>query len=545
MNQEVSADLVLRNARITTFDSEVPTAESIAIRDGRVLAIGSDEELAALAETAARTIDLGGRSVLPGLNDSHIHAVRGGVGWGTCLQWEGIRSQAEALASVRDAVAARAPGEWISVIGGWHERQFSDAGMPTREQLDEIAPVHPVYLQELYGRAVLNSAALAAVGWDDETQPPPGAEFLRDDDGRLTGEVRGPAAYARPNALTLDLPLETAVQATAAMISEFAAHGLTGVVDAGGFQVTPHDYDALYELWRRGGLGVRFRLYICAWSRGDEVHDYEQLTLLSQPDFGDGMLKLAGLGEMPHMACHDFEGFDPDFTIADDAHSELVEICRMAVEHGWRLSVHAVLNNSLSRILDAWELVDRESGGRVSDLRWSIVHADEASEANLRRIAALGAGIQVQNRMVLQGADYVDLWGQDGADAAPPIGAMKRLGIQIGAGTDGTRANSWYPWTSIAWLVSGESIDGRTRRAEHDRLSRFDAIAAYTRDSAWFSGEEDTRGRLAPGFDADLCVPTMDPFSCSIEELRELRSELTMVGGRITHAAPAFIELVG
>jgi predicted amidohydrolase YtcJ len=535
-------DLVLRNARVVTFDEAAPRAESVAVKDGRVLAVGSDDELTPLAAVARHTADLGGRTVLPGLNDSHIHAMRAGLDWERTLHWEDVRSLAEALARVRAAAAARPPGEWIRVVGGWHSRQLAEGRPPTRAELDAAAPGHPVYLQELYQRAVLNSAALARCGWDGASADPPGGELVRDADGALTGEVRGTGAFAVPAALAGTADLAEAVRGTAAMMAEFAGHGLTGVVDGGGMATAPRDYDALYELWRRGGLTIRTRLFVCAWTRGREVDDYTQLTTVAQPDFGDPMLKVSGAGEMPHAGCHDFEGLNPEFAISDASYAELLQITRLCARHGWRLSVHAVLDRSVSRVLDAWEQVERETG-RISRLRCSVVHADGASAASLRRVAALGAGVLVQNRLLLKGADYARGWGQAAADAAPPLGVLRDLGIPVGGGTDATRANWYSPWASIEWLVTGRSIDGTVRRAERDRMTRHEAIASYTRNAAWFTGEDGHRGRLSPGYDADLCVPTADPFTCAEDGLRELRSDLTMTGGRVTHASGEYAGL--
>jgi hypothetical protein len=536
------ADLVLHNARVVTFAEASPgpgAAQSVAVKDGRVLAVGSDAELAPLAAVARHAVDLGGRRVLPGLNDSHIHAMRAGLSWSRTLHWEDVRTLPDALNRVRQAAAGRTAGEWICVVGGWHSRQLSEGRLPTRAELDAAAPGNPVYIQELYDRAVLSSAALARCGWDSAAADPPGGQLLRDAGGALTGEVRGLGAFAVPTALAGAADgmagLEEEVRGTASMMAEFAGHGLAGVVDGGGMATVPGDYDALYELWRRGGLAVRTRLFLCTWTRGGEVGDYDQLTTIAQPDFGDGMLKVSGAGEMPHSGCHDFEGLDPGFAISAASHADLLQIARRCANRGWRMSVHAVLDRSLARVLDAWEQVERETG-RIPRLRWSIVHADGASEASLRRVAALRAGVLVQDRLLLKGADYVRAWGQAAADAAPPLGAMRQLGITIGGGTDATRANWYSPWASIWWLVTGRSIDGATRRPPRDRMSRYDAIASYTRDAAWFTGEDGWRGRLAPGYDADLCVPDADPFECAEDGLRDLRSDLTIVGGRVTHA---------
>jgi predicted amidohydrolase YtcJ len=515
-------DLVLRGGRITTFADAGPAdVSAIALAGGRVVAVGSDDDIAPYAALATRVIDLDGRRVLPGLNDSHIHAVRGGVSWTRTMHWEDVRSVDEALAHIRAEATRRGPGAWISAVGGWHSRQFAEGRPPTRDELDEAAPDNPVYLQELYDRGILNTAGLHAAGLPADT-----------------GELHGVARFAGPIALALAGTDADARAGVREMNAAFARHGLTGVVDGGGLLVTPRDYDPLYAVWRAGELDVRTRLFVSAWTRGGEVDDITRLTDLVQPEAGDGMLRLAGVGEIPHLGCHDMEGVD-EFLVPDAAFDELVEIVRICVRRGWRMSVHAVLDATLGRILDAWERVEAEVGAGAC-AGFSIVHADEASRANLERIARLGAGVLVQSRLVLKGADYVVAWGEEATASAPPIGDLRELGIVVGGGTDATRANWYSPWASIWWLVTGGTLDGAGRRDERHRMTRADALAAYTRDAAWFTGEQATRGRLLPGYDADLCVPTLDPFTCADDELRDIRSDLTVLGGRITHDSGVF-----
>lgn len=525
------ADLVLRGGRVW-LGGEDPAPATIAVRGGRILAVGSDTELEPLLE-GAQVRDLGGRVVVPGLIDSHIHAVRAGVSWGRALHWEDVRSLDAALESIALEASRRPPGEWIAVLGGWHPRQLAEGRPPTRAELDRVAPGHPVYVQYLYDGAVLNSRALDACGWDDDSPDPVRGELERDGSGRLTGRAFGVGAFTVPLGLLHRFGLEEAVAGTRRMLQRFTELGLTGIADAGGLLMTPAEYRPLFELWRRESLPLRARLFLSAWTRGAERDDVAAIAALAPADFGDGMLRWAGIGEIPHLGCHDMEGFTP-FELADEHVEELVEIVRECVSAGLRMSVHAVLDSTLSRILDAWERVEAETGG-VAGRRFSIVHADEASPENLRRIAALGAGILVQNRLTLKASDYVELWGERKTRNAPPLGTMRELGIPVGAGTDATRANWYSPWASIHWLVTGESIDGAATRNEEHRLSLPDALHAYTSGAAWFTGEEHRRGRLLPGFDADLAVLDTDPFAIPHAELPGVASALTVVGGRIVH----------
>jgi predicted amidohydrolase YtcJ len=533
-------DLVLRGGRVSTFAESGPSeAQAVAIAGGRVIAVGTDAELAPYAELAARVIDLGGRRVIPGLNDSHIHAVRGGVSWTRTVHWEDVRSVAEGLERIRLDAELRGPGEWVSVVGGWHSSQLDEGRAPTREELDQVAPNNPVYVQELYDLGVLNTAGLEACGWSRDSEDPARGSLERGEDGELTGRIRGVGAFSVPLAQALVVDGKESEAGVRAMFATFARHGLTGVVDGGGLLVTPRDYDPIYAVWRRGELDVRTRIFISAWTRGGEVADIEQLTSLVQPESGDGMLRIAGVGEIPHLGCHDMEGLDA-FEMSEQSHQELVEVVRLCATRGWRMSIHAVLDSTLGRILDAWEQVERETG-LVAGRGFSIVHADEASLANLQRIEKLGAGVMVQSRLVLKGSDYLTAWGEEATVNAPPIGDLRELGIPIGGGTDATRANWFSPWSAIWWLVTGGTLDGSGIRSERHRVSVQDAIAAYTRDAAWFTGEQAHRGQLAPGFDADLCVPTIDPLECADDELPTILSDLTIMGGRITYESGSLV----
>jgi predicted amidohydrolase YtcJ len=537
-------DLLLVGGRISTLaePGQGPAeVQALAIAGGRVLAAGTDDELAGYAAQAARIIELGGRRVIPGLIDSHIHAMRAGSSWEVSLHWDDVRSVQEALETIRARAAELPAGSWIPVIGGWHRRQFAEGRIPTPDELTAVAPEHPVYIQETYDIGVLNAAGLAACGWDGaDAQDPPRGSLERGADGVPTGVLLGTGAFAVPTGLALVVDREEAKAGTLAMAAEFASHGLTGVIDGGGLLVRPSDYDALFDVWRDGALPLRFRLFISAWDRGGEVENFAQFTALQQHDFGDGVVRVSGVGEVVHLGCHDLEGME-EFHVGDAAAAELVEISRLCAQRGWRMSMHAVLDETLGRVLDAWEQVEAETG-LVAGRRWSIVHADAATPANLDRMAALGLGALVQNRHVLKGGDYVEAWGRQGAADAQPIAGLRARGIRIGAGTDATRANWFSPWASIAWFVTGRSVDGAGVRSTEHLMSREEALRAYSADAAWFTGEDDHRGKLLPGYDADLVVPSLDPLACSDDELAGIRSDLTIMGGRTTWSGPHFAE---
>jgi predicted amidohydrolase YtcJ len=540
------ADLVVTRVRIWTgmtgvgnatgSREDAPVGDTVAVRNGRILAVGPSADLAPLIDSASQVVDLGGRLLLPGLQDSHIHAVRAGLTWNAEMHWEELESLADALAMIRERAAGTSAGRWLRVVGGWHERQFTERRRPTLTELDTVAPAHPVFAQMLYDSAVLNSAGLAACGWTAGCADPPGGTVERDEDGRPTGVVRGMGAF-RSALDRMSAPSdEEQATSTAVMLREFAAHGVTAVVDGGGLSMTPESYRPVFALWRRAELPVRLRLFVSAASRGNEVDELTAWMRHGTAGFGDETLRISGLGEVVHLGCHDLEGFG-NFAIDDVAQSELLEISRRAAVAGWPMSVHAVLDYSLGRVLDAWEQVAAQHD--IRSRRWSIVHADQASPGNIRRMADLGLGVLVQNRMVLQAADYLPIWGADQVARTPPLGDLSAAGIPIAGGSDATRASRYLPWWSIWWLATGGTIAEAGARAPEHCLTVQQALHAYTHAGTWFTFEEASRGRIEPDQAADFFAPTADPFDVPAEQLPKIRSDWTVMAGRTTHTTGA------
>jgi predicted amidohydrolase YtcJ len=516
-----------------------PEPSALAVAHGRIAALGSDQEISALAASGCKVVDLAGRRVIPGLIDGHIHAVRAGSSWDRELHWTWMPDIATALDSIRSAAGSCQPGEWIRAVGGWHPSQFTEGRSPTRAELDDACPDHPVYVQALYEHAVLNSAALRASGIGSQQADPPGGIIERDAAGRATGRMSGLGAFSR----CLDaMPRYAADQeraGTAAMMRELHAAGLTGLVDPGGFGMPPARYDPLFELWRRGELTMRLRLFLSAVDPG---HEYEQLSgwlRHAQTRFGDGMLRFLGIGEVVHYGCHDFEGLEP-FEISADACAEFERISRETARRGWPMHVHAVLDTSIDRILDSWESVHAEFP--LTELRFSIAHADRISNRNIARLRALGAGVVLDDHLVFKAEASQRIWGEDAIRRAPPIADLLRAGIPVAAGTDATRASSYSPWLSLWWLVTGYSLDGAPRRAAAHLLTRAQALRAYTTGSAWLSFEDNDRGHLRPGARADFAVLEQDYFAVPSEDIPSIAAALTVVGGATVHSSGTIAE---
>jgi predicted amidohydrolase YtcJ len=498
---------------------------ALAVRSARLAAVGDTAELRSRFPGALE-LDLGGRLVVPGLIDGHNHSVRAGVSWTRELDLARCSSRAAALDLLSAAVAAAKPGQWIAAVGGWHPSQLG-GWSPARDLLDQIAPENPVFLQALYEFGVANSAALALV---------PGVAESADADGR----VYGMPAYNAFLAAMGPPSEEEQLAGLAAMYRDFAAAGITGVNDPGGFGMGPDKYETLRALWRSGGLRSRLRLWFSAVDAGQEAAQVAERVANGFRDAGDDMLRATGIGEVVHFGCHDFEGLDAGFSIGPDDLAELESISRVVAAAGLPMQMHGVLDSSITMILDVWERVDATVP--VSGLRFALVHCDRVGPANLARMKRLGVGAIVDDRQAFRARASLAEWGEGSLAAVPPLGDMVSASVPFGAGTDATRASSYDPWRSLHWLITGTSCDGGSTRNPRHLLSREDALHAYTHANTWFTSEESVRGRLAPGYLADLAVLDRDYFTVSPGEILGTRSELTLVGGEVAYSAGSITD---
>ena len=525
----MTAEWLLTNGPIWTGAGEV---QALAIDGDRIVAAGTEEGARAAVGTDARHVDLAGHRLIPGLIDSHVHFLRAGMTWNDVVRWDDVESLDQGLSRIGEMASGTPKGTWIRVLGGWHPHRFVEGRGPTRAELDAAAPDHPVYVQLLYEEAYLNTAAVAdALGETD----PPGGTVERDAAGSPTGTIRGPGAFGSV-LRSIPQPGVASQQASfRALMAECSRLGLTGVVDPGGFGVTPESYDGLIELWRSGGLDLRVRLYLVPWERGSEVEQVRYWMENVEPGGGDDWLRYVGVGEIFTFGAHDMEGLDP-FAVSDSARADLAEITTLLARSGWPGHLHAILDSTIDAVLDVWEDVADDVGGLP---RFSLAHADLIGSRNLQRASELGVGIATQSRFLFRAADSLASSGAS-ATAAPPLRDILDLGIPLGAGTDGTVVTPIDPWLTMWWLVTGQTLDGAPPRDERHRLSREEALAAYTAGSAWFSLDEGERGPFAPGMLADLAVLSDDFFVIGEDEIPELRSLLTMVGGRIVHVDAPF-----
>lgn len=541
-----SPDLILYNGKITTFDNQNPEVSAIGIKNGIVSIIGSDEEVRKLADATTQKINLKNRRMIPGLNDSHLHLIRGGLNYNMELRWDGVPSLAYAMEMLKEQVQRTPPPQWVRVIGGWSEFQFIEKRMPTLKEINAISPDTPVFVLHLYDRAILNAAALRAVGYTKGTPDPVGGRIERDQNGNPTGIL-----IAEPNAMILystlakgpKLNLEDQINSTRHFMRELNRLGLTSCIDAGGgFQNYPDDYHVIEELHKNNQLTVRIAYNLFTQKPGGELTDFQRWSKMVTPYSGDAMYRPNGAGEMLVFSAADFEDFlyqRPD--MPSNMQGDLKKVVRFLVENRWPFRLHATYNETIDKALDVFEEVNKEIP--FKDLCWFFDHAETVTDANLSRIKTLNGGIAIQHRMAFQGEYFIDRYGKEAAKRSPPIRKMMELGIPVGAGTDATRVASYNPWISLYWMVTGKTVGGTSLYGDENKIERLDALRLYTLGSAGLSREENKKGALTVGMYADMAVLSHDYFSVPDESIKHITSLLTILGGKIVFAAEDFAEL--
>ena len=545
MVTDQSPELILMNGRIATQDERRSFVQAVAIKNGRFAAVGSNEEIMAFRGSNTQVIDLGGRTAIPGLNDSHMHPIRGGLNYNMELRWDGVPSLADGLRMLKEQAARTPPPQWVRVVGGWTEFQFAERRMPTLEEINRAAPDTPVFVLHLYDRAFLNGAALRAVGYTKDTPAPIGGEIQRDKQGNPTGLL-----IAKPNASilysTLDkgpkLSREDRMNSTRLFMRELNRFGVTSAIDAGGgFQNYPNDYEVINGLHKRGELTVRLAYNLFTQKPKGELADFQQWTGMTTYGQGDDFYRVNGAGEMLVYSAADFEDFlEPRPDMPPVMEAELKPVIRHLVENRWPFRLHATYDETITRALNVYEEVNREVP--FKGLHWFFDHCETISDRNIERVKALGGGVAVQDRMAFQGEYFIERYGKEKAASSPPIRKMLQVGVPVGAGTDATRVSSYNPWLSLYWLITGKTVGGTSLYPEQNRLDRMEALRLYTVGSSWFSSDEGKKGSIVPGQLADLAVLSADYFAVPEEEIKGIESLLTIVGGKVVHASEPFSQ---
>lgn len=529
------ADTVLINGKILTVDDQFSTREAVAVREGKIVALGSSAQIRKLAGPQSRVIDLQGRTVIPGLIDNHMHAIRAALSFSTEVNWIGASSLAEGLARIHNAAQKMKPGAWLIVVTPPATVEtFKEKRRPTQAELIAAAPNNPVYVQLAYGWAIMTPLALKSLNIKSDADLPPQNKLERDASGNFTGVITGNLVELFDR---LPKPtFEEQVEGTKEFFRELNRLGLTGVVDPGGNNVTPGDYQALFRVWRDGQLTIRVAYSLCGITPGSEFEEYKNYLAMLPMAFGDALLHFNGLGERITWSMNGIPGL-----ASDSDREKYYQIVRWAAQRGMTITMHWGNDKNVDQLLSIFERVNKEFP--IGKLRWTIAHLNDGSPATFRRMKALGVGWTVQDAMYNDGDEVVRQQGAAAARRMPPVMTAKKIGIAISGGTDAHRVSTYNPFTVLQWFLDGKTASGAALRGPDETPSRADALRFYTRGSAWVAHDDDKRGSLEPGKLADLAVLSSDYMTEPVEEVSKNVSLLTMIGGKIVYAAGPYAQL--
>jgi predicted amidohydrolase YtcJ len=525
--QRSEPDLVLFNGNVLTVDDRFTIAQAIAVAGERIVAVGTNEAVNRLAGAATRRMDLGGRTVIPGLIDNHMHLLRYGTTWKYEVRWDGVETRKEALDRLRARTETVKPGEWIYNLGGWAIEQFSDNARPfTREELDKVAPAHPVFLQASYYEAYLNSRALQALGID---QNPNANGVVKDSAGRPTGRIseEGFRGFVNrlPTAQGADLEASSL-----GMISDLNRSGLTTVGSAGcEANVLP-----IYRRWAdQGRLNLRVFCITSPGGGGNADAVTQLLPRIAQMKLfqGDHYLDHHTYGEGVYGALS-----DPMFRHREQTRPQDLEqwrrITTEIAKNGLPLHVHVNFTETIDAFLDQIEAVNKEYP--VRNLRWVLAHFNQPNAPQLERMKRLGLYAAVHPWAVINGGINLRHFGDAAHDMAP-LALIQNSGITWGFGSDGSRANQILPFETLSWAVTGRMVGGTN--VLRQPIRREDALIAHTRKNAYFVFQEDHLGSIQAGKLADLVVIDRDYLKIPADQIKDIRPLLTMIGGRIVYDA--------
>jgi predicted amidohydrolase YtcJ len=526
-----TADVVLVNGKIVTVDDRFTIADALAVRGQRIVAVGTTTDIEKLKGPQTRVIDLDRRTVIPGLIDNHSHWIRAAEHHE--LRFDGVTSRPQALKMLADRVSITQPGEWIAVLGGWAEEQFTDdpRGFP-KEELDRIAPNNPVVLQAVYLHSYLNSVALVAAKIDAGTPDPQGGTIEKDASGNPTGIVRGAGGVAF---VATRIPLESQeawLANTRKLVAYLNSMGITAWLDAGGRGMGAKHYEPYRHLAERGELDIRvFWLTIRQPVTPAQVDQVLAEIPQQKPFQGNDYFDQVGWGETLYAPVTTQLLRAESNTKPEDL-AQYRRVAQALAERGLFVNSHVEMEAAIDAFLDQYEAVNKVHP--IKGLRWTFSHLDQVTEGQLERMKKLGMYAQIHSRPLIQGALMHKVHGDKAWDM-PPFRRVQDSGIPWGLGSDATAVTTSNPFYTLSFAVTGRMVGGR--EVNRQTITREQALIAHTRSNAFFLFQEGNLGSLAPGKYADLLVLDRDYLSVPADEIKDIKPLITMIGGKIVHDA--------
>lgn len=538
--QELHPDLIFHNGTIYT-GADPTSVQAVAIKDGRFLALGHDSDLLTLAGPATQGIDLAGKTVLPGLFDSHNHLQQVGVKL-LRIGLEHCQSPEEMMELVRARAQTTPPGVWI--IGeGWNEANFVDGRLPTRHDIDPATDQHPVILMRFFNMDVVNSVALRLAGIDRHTPDPTGGEIGREASGTPNGILRA-AAKLLVRRLLPQLSLAELKTAVRLGCREMNRFGITSIIDPG---LMPHEVQAYQGVYQDGELTVRANLML-SWHGFREEETVEQLNARATATglytgLGNEWLRLGGLkmaidGGTSSRTAYMYEPFEGETEVRNFNRldtNDLLRYFRLAQEFGWDVGIHVTGDRAMDMAVDAFAQVARDLPRPA--MRNNIIHGYFPSNRALRQMSEYNIGVVVQPTFIYWEGDMIfrDV-GVHRAANYKPVRKYLDHGIVVAANSDIPSTTSVNPFVALYALVTRKNNLGHTIAVDQ-AISRAEALHAYTLGGTWLTREEAVKGSISVGKVADLVVIDRDYFTVPVEEIKAIQPLLTLVGGKIVWQA--------
>jgi len=553
--QLIGADLIVFNAKITTGSLTKPQASALAVKRGRIYAVGTDSEILELKDKNTKLIDAHSRRLIPGINDAHTHLLNE-RSYNYNVRWEGVPTLAHALEMLSEQAKRTPEGQWVKVIGGWSPYQFKENRLPTIEEIKKAVPNRPVIVQYAYNRAYLNDLAMEAFGVGTDRFPDsPDTISEKDEKGNYTGVMHSYTFTFAALELMVPQPSEEEqVSSITNAIHDMNRFGVTTAVDAASIYGYPHGHVPIQQLAKENRLNIRMPFIdlqfgdtnssslvdaqINAVTRKAPISPGENL----HPHMAHGHV-YEGTGEILRLEIHDHENFDRPAVIIDEEimHRYIQEDVTKLVEKGIPFRLHISYNENITTFLDVLETINEKTP--LDGLRWSIEHAETISPENIARVKRLGGGIALDMKMAMHGDGFIKTHGLEKALQTPRLRQLVDSGIPLAITTDAFRASSYNPWIGISWMITGKSVSGSEILAKDNRLTREEALKLVTIGPTWFENQESEMGKIIPGNLADFTLLNKDFFTIPEDEIKTISSVLTVLDGRIVFGEEEYSKL--
>ncbi|MDH2237522.1 amidohydrolase [Pigmentiphaga sp. GD03639] len=529
-----AADAVFVNGKVATVDAGSSIVQAFAVRQGRFVAVGANERIMAYAGPATQVIDLRGRTVVPGLADSHLHAVGGGPG----IDLSATRSIAELCAKVAEAAKGAKPGEVLVSNSDWHEAQLKEQRLPTADELEAAAPGVPVILVRGGHSYFLNNTALARYGITPATPVPPGGAIPRNAAGRLTGELTDTAKRLAP----LPPPPPMTLAVLEAQQKKLNEYGLTSIRIPG---TNVAAYRQFQQLRDSGKATVRYSILFrpkdladfrssivgagIRQGEGDEWVKVWGIKISVDGGFEGGYMTRPYEGEMGKGGT--YYGLQ---TIPQATFNEYVAGINQA---GWRVAVHAVGDAAVDEVLQGYERAHVQRDIRAQG--WTIEHAFITRPDQYPRIRAMNLRMSVQDHLYLAAPVLRRYWGMDRASQVTPLKTYMEQGFMLAGGTD-SPVIPVNPFWAMYHFLTRDTISDGVYGADQAVPSRDAVLRLMTINNARLTDEQDIKGSIEPGKLADFVVLSADYLSIPAAEVQRLKALATYVGGRQVYRAESF-----